>query len=1095
MAAPSDIRAIIFTDLIGSTALKQRLGDRKYGELLTLHDALFRDLLSRHGGQEEQQTGDGFLALFENSCDAVRTAVEFIAALRQADRKNFLRARIGIHQGEVFWIKDAHSPNGRKAVGLATDTAARIMDLAREDQILVSRAPFDSARQHLGVRLDEHDLAWRAHGPYRFAGIDEAVDVHEVGIRGISPLEVPPDSAKGRNATALGDEITLGWRPAVDEPVPGNLRWRLRERLGQGGFGEVWLAIHCQTGDLRAFKFCFKADRLRTLKRELTLFRLLKEVLGERPDIARLYDVNLDDPPYYLEMEYTAGGDLEEWVKVCGGIAQIDLDARIAIVAQVAEALAAAHSVGVIHKDIKPSNILMNDTDNGPLARLTDFGISQLLDRAVLQQAGITQTGFTHTGQTFMEDRSSQTGTRMYMAPEIFAGRPASIQTDIYALGVLLYQMARGDLERPLAQGWQRDIDDPVLREDIAACVEGDVERRLESAGALAERLRRIDSRREKYQHRKLLERAAQRRGRFLTIGAVVVIVLLGISLSLLYGIQRARREQHIAVAMTRRAQVSQDRERRQRYYTTVRFCGELLRDERFHDVPRMLDEAPTEFREWEWGYLKRLAQPELHRIQAHKGYVKHIAISPDSRNLASVGRDNRLVMWNTADWSEAWETTLESSPWDLAFNTKGRCVAVGMQHGFAVYDNAAGRVLFSGGQTGQKSTFLCFSPSGDRLYLKYRSGLVVVRRTSDWSILSSQAFPPNSGRVLLTGNGRYLLLCESIGTSHSSRVHVLNSETLEKDAEFQIFGSTVAVCGDWVIGIFHRWFGVWEAPSGKRLVWKNLRSTTAMAKAVPNIAGDVAVTVGLRQESSVVDLATGRVVGAIDNGIATHDAAYAPNGSFLATAGHDGAIRIWPVSLDECKLRPRQELNGGALRTGTEVSFSPDGALVCVSGWGPPEIPVWRTSDWTMWKRIHVPGKGPRIGRFHPKTGEIVACTSRSLVLYDIESGCQTRQIPICTYAGSLGLDRVGRYIAVGYTYGDDTTSGCGMDLLRLRDGKKVPLEPNATTKNYWLESRQMAALPSQHFTTVLKPGSGTPKTERWFESITQTPRSLSLP
>ena len=69
------------------------------------------------------------------------------------------------------------------------------------------------------------------------------------------------------------------------------------------------------------------------------------------------------------------------------------------------------------------------------------------------------------------------------MAPELFAGKPASIASDIYALGVLLYQMTVGDLSRPLGQGWERDISDPLLVEDIAACVAGNQKERIAGIG------------------------------------------------------------------------------------------------------------------------------------------------------------------------------------------------------------------------------------------------------------------------------------------------------------------------------------------------------------------------------------------------------------------------------------------------------------------------------------------------------------------------------------------------------------------------------------------------------------------------------------
>ena len=219
------------------------------------------------------------------------------------------------------------------------------------------------------------------------------------------------------------------------------------------------------------------------------LFR--SSALGERDDIVRLHELKLDAPPFYLESDLAPHGNLLQWAERQGGLEKIPLAQRIALVAHTATALAAAHSIGVLHKDIKPTNILIFDGPGGePRPRLVDFGIGTLADPGVLAQHGVTGAGFTRA------TIQHSTGTPTYSPPEYLAGKPYTIQGDIYGLGVLLYQLITAKPLDPIAPGWERDVSHPLLREDIAACVDGDPARRLPSAADLAERLLTLEERR-----------------------------------------------------------------------------------------------------------------------------------------------------------------------------------------------------------------------------------------------------------------------------------------------------------------------------------------------------------------------------------------------------------------------------------------------------------------------------------------------------------------------------------------------------------------------------------------------------------------------
>jgi formylglycine-generating enzyme required for sulfatase activity/tRNA A-37 threonylcarbamoyl transferase component Bud32 len=324
------------------------------------------------------------------------------------------------------------------------------------------------------------------------------------------------------------------WRPVPEQVVPGT-RWVLERKLGEGGFGEVWLGRHQKTKERRVLKFCFREDRVRALKRELTLFRVLKERVGGHPNIVRLLDVHFDEPPFYVEMDYVEGRDLKSWCELQGGAAYVPLATRLELVAQIADALHAAHTAGVIHRDVKPGNILVAQTGAPaalPVAKLSDFGIGQVISEEALE--GVTRGGFTES--IVVDSASSRSGTQLYMAPELAAGQAASVRTDLHSLGVVLFQLVVGDFRRPLTTDWGREVEDPILREDLQRCFASRAEERFETAEALARGLRAHDERLAAFTRRveeqAARDRAARTWRRVRTAALAVVVLALGASLT-----------------------------------------------------------------------------------------------------------------------------------------------------------------------------------------------------------------------------------------------------------------------------------------------------------------------------------------------------------------------------------------------------------------------------------------------------------------------------------------------------------------------------------------------------------------------------------
>ncbi|MCA9050618.1 MAG: protein kinase, partial [Planctomycetaceae bacterium] len=419
----------------------------------------------------------------------------------------------------------------------AADLCAALNDLCQPGQILLTRQPFDESRQSVAAHpvAGSKPLIWHSHGRYLMRNTEaesdsceEAFDVFEVGCAVLQPT----DTKTLWSSETEEQERMRGWRPSIGKPVPTRESWIIKRKLGEGGFGEAWLAEHQQTRRHQVFKFCFDLERLRSFRRELAVFRLLQEELGDRNDIARLREAQTDKPPFYLESEFVEAGNLQDWADTQGGLESISLDERLRITKEVCAAVAAAHRVGVFHRDLKPSNIFMRQDAAGawhPL--LADFGIGALADSSLLKKHDITYGSLMHS---MLIGSSRGGGTRMYKPPEADnCNERGTTQADVYALGVILFQMVTADFTRPAGIGWEQYLPDSaggaapgetndelesgiqteLLRDDIHLAIHVDPESRLGSVDALLERLKSLPDRIKTETTRRLTERI-QRRNR-----------------------------------------------------------------------------------------------------------------------------------------------------------------------------------------------------------------------------------------------------------------------------------------------------------------------------------------------------------------------------------------------------------------------------------------------------------------------------------------------------------------------------------------------------------------------------------------------------
>jgi TolB-like protein/class 3 adenylate cyclase len=200
------IRTLLLCDLVASTQLVERVGDSTAADLLARHDRFARDLLSTFNGREIDKS-DGFLLLFERPIEAVRFAIAYQAKLREfsAEFSVEMAARVGIHLGEVVLRENSPEDVARGAKpleveGLAKAIAARVMSLAGDGRILLTRAAYDFARRGSVGTQDEAPLRWAVHGHYRLAGVEDLVEVCEVAEPGEASLTPPASAEKAQRA-------------------------------------------------------------------------------------------------------------------------------------------------------------------------------------------------------------------------------------------------------------------------------------------------------------------------------------------------------------------------------------------------------------------------------------------------------------------------------------------------------------------------------------------------------------------------------------------------------------------------------------------------------------------------------------------------------------------------------------------------------------------------------------------------------------------------------------------------------------------------------------------------------------------------------
>jgi tetratricopeptide (TPR) repeat protein len=235
---------------------------------------------------------------------------------------------------------------------------------------------------------------------------------------------VPPTSSSAAIPVA-GSQPGV---PGLPRALASDSRYRVIAELGRGGMGVVYQAVHCETGERVAIKTL--ASRREGLLRFKNEYRLASRLT--HPNLVSLFDLVIADDCSYFVMEHAQGVDLRRYVRATSG-SGCNLPKLYAACAQILDALECLATAGIVHRDLKPSNIMVSDRGH---VKILDFGLAGAADTPDFSDAMLA-------------------GTPTYMSPEQIDGRPLDARSDLYTLGVIVYEMICGE---PPFGGPQRQV-------------------------------------------------------------------------------------------------------------------------------------------------------------------------------------------------------------------------------------------------------------------------------------------------------------------------------------------------------------------------------------------------------------------------------------------------------------------------------------------------------------------------------------------------------------------------------------------------------------------------------------------------------------